>query len=176
MRRRSLDRVTQVKVCKFLSVAFFLVFFFRCVTFKAAPFQFWISGIFCIFTVTPSKIKIQNSQYRIFRIWEMKEDKYTKSLAKNEVCAIIHIWDIRKNVLTKFTICMTPCWCPFKGHKIWPLETNRNICFWVFFQLMRKFIAWGKSPFIVTATAISFDNTKSHKGLPLFDVLCWIWN
>ena len=31
----------------------------------------------------------------------MKEDKYAKSLAKNQVCAIFHMRDIRKNVLPK---------------------------------------------------------------------------
>ena len=42
-----------------------------------------------------------------------------KSLAKNQVCAIIIIRDIRKKVLPKFIrLCMeTPCWCPFEGHK-----------------------------------------------------------
>ena len=35
----------------------------------------------------------QTSQYRKSRIWEMKEDKYAKSLTKNQVCAIIHIRD-----------------------------------------------------------------------------------
>ena len=41
----------------------------------------------------------------------MKEDNYTKSLAKNQVCTIFEMQDIRKNVLTKFIkICMeTPC-------------------------------------------------------------------
>ena len=34
--------------------------------------------------------------YRKSRIWEMKEDKYTKSLAKNQVYAIFHMRDIRK--------------------------------------------------------------------------------
>ena len=70
-------------------------------------------------SVTPSKIKIQTSQYRKSRILEMKEDKYTKRLAKNQVCANIHMRDIWKNVLPKFIrICMeTPCWCPFEGHK-----------------------------------------------------------
>ena len=29
----------------------------------------------------------------------MKEDKYTKSLAKNQVCVIIHKPEIQKNVL-----------------------------------------------------------------------------
>ena len=49
----------------------------------------------------------------------MKEDKYTKSLAKNQVYAIVHMRDIRKNVLPKFIkFCMeTPCLCPFEGHK-----------------------------------------------------------
>ena len=49
----------------------------------------------------------------------MKEDKYTKSLAKNQVYAIVHMRDIRKNVLPKFIRpCMeTPCLCPFQGRK-----------------------------------------------------------
>ena len=49
----------------------------------------------------------------------MKEDKYTKSLAKSQVYAIVHMRDIRKNVLPKFiNPCMeTPCSCPFQGHK-----------------------------------------------------------
>ena len=29
----------------------------------------------------------------------MKEDKYTRNLAKNQVCAMFHMRDIRKNVL-----------------------------------------------------------------------------
>ena len=32
----------------------------------------------------------------------MKEDKYTKSLTKNQACAIFHMRDIRKNVLPNF--------------------------------------------------------------------------
>ena len=48
----------------------------------------------CGFFVMPSKIKMQTSQYRKFRIWEMQEDKCTKSLAKNQVCAIINMRDI----------------------------------------------------------------------------------
>ena len=49
----------------------------------------------------------------------MKEDKYTKRLAKNQVYAIVHMRDIRKNLLPKFIkLCMeTPCLCPFQGHK-----------------------------------------------------------
>ena len=77
------------------------------------------NALFCVIIVTPSKIKMQTSQYRKSRIWEMKEDKYTKSLAKNQVSAIIDMQDIRKNVLPKFIrLCMkTPSWCPFKCHK-----------------------------------------------------------
>ena len=59
----------------------------------------------------------------------MKEDKYTKSLAKNQVHAIVHIRDIRKNVLPKFIkLCMErTCLCPFQGHKcgrLKPTETS----------------------------------------------------
>ena len=49
------------------------------------------------------------------RIWEMKEGKYTKTLAKIWVEGIIRIPDIRGNVLPKFIkyikLCMEmPCW------------------------------------------------------------------
>ena len=49
----------------------------------------------------------------------MKEDKYTKSLAKNQAYAIVYMRDIRKNVLPKFIkLCMeTPCLCSPQGHK-----------------------------------------------------------
>ena len=98
-------------------------FFFSKIT---KPFP---QKLFCVFTVMPSKIKMQTSQYRKSRIWEMKEDKYAKSLAKNQVCAIIDMRDIRKNVLSKFIrLCMkTLWWCPFKGHKYGrrkPTETS----------------------------------------------------
>ena len=49
---------------------------------------------FSVFTVTPSQIiiiKLQTIQNRKSQIWEMKEDKYTKSLAKNQVCATFHM-------------------------------------------------------------------------------------
>ena len=48
----------------------------------------------------------------------MKQRKYTKSLANNQVCAIFHMRDIRKNVLPTFILklCMeTSRWCPFGG-------------------------------------------------------------
>ena len=56
-------------------------------------------------------------------------NKYTKSLVKNQVYAIVHMRDIRKNVLPKFIkLCMeTPCLCPFQGHKYGrrkPTETS----------------------------------------------------
>ena len=59
----------------------------------------------------------------------MKEEKCKKGLVKNQVYAIVHRRDIRKNVLPKFIrLCMeTPCLCPFEGHKYGrrkPTETS----------------------------------------------------
>ena len=60
----------------------------------------------------------------------MKKDKYTKSVAKNQVYAIVHMLDIRKNVLPKFIklfIETHVCACPFQGHKYGrrkPTETS----------------------------------------------------
>ena len=69
---------------------------------------------------------MQTIQYGKSRIWEMKEDKQTKTLAKNQVCGVFHMRNIQENNLPKFIKrCMDmPCWCP-----LWPLKTNRNICF-----------------------------------------------
>ena len=72
---------------------------------------------------------IQTIKYRKSRIWEMKEDKYTKSLAKNRVCVIFDMQDIRGNVLPKFSkLCMEmPYCCPFEGRKYGgqrPTETS----------------------------------------------------
>ena len=50
----------------------------------------------------------------------MKEDKYTKSPAKNQVYATVHMRDIRENVLPKFISFVwseTPCLCLFQGRK-----------------------------------------------------------
>ena len=65
----------------------------------------------------------------------MKDDKYTKSLAKNKVCAIIHMRDTRKLVLPKFKrLCMeTPCWCPFEGHKYGRLKPTETYFFEFFY-------------------------------------------
>ena len=59
----------------------------------------------------------------------MKEDKYTESFAKKQVYAVVHMRDIRKNVLPTFRkLCMeTPCLSPFQGHKYGrrkPTETS----------------------------------------------------
>ena len=59
----------------------------------------------------------------------MKEDKCTKSFAKNQVYAIVHMRDIGKKVLRNFVkLCMeTPCLCLFQGHKYGrpkPTETS----------------------------------------------------
>ena len=47
---------------------------------------------------------MQTIQYRRTRIWEMKKDKYTKTLAKNQVCEIFQMRDIGKNGLPKFIV------------------------------------------------------------------------
>ena len=62
----------------------------------------------------------------------MEEGKYTKSLAKNQVCAIFHMRDVRKNVLPKFIklFVQTPCLSPFQGHKYGrrkPTETSVRV-------------------------------------------------
>ena len=78
--------------------------------------------LFSVFTITPSKIKIETIQYRKSRIWEMKGDKYAKGLAKNQVGAVFHMKETRENVLQKcIRLCMeTPRWCPFEGAFIIP--------------------------------------------------------
>ena len=77
----------------------------------------WLCIVFSVFTVTPSKIEMQTSQYRKSRIWEMKRKI---NIAK----ASTRIRSVRNAVLVSL-------W----GHNwIWPLKTNRNICFWVFLR------------------------------------------
>ena len=76
-----------------------------------------------------AEIQMETFYYRKSRIWEMKEDKCKKGLTKNQVYAIVHRRDSRKNVLHKFIeLCMeTPCLCPFEGHKYGrrkPTETS----------------------------------------------------
>ena len=72
---------------------------------------------------------MQTIQYRRTRIWELKKHKYTKTLAKNQVCEIFQMRDIGKNGLPEFIkLCMeTPCWCPFHEHQYGrriPTETS----------------------------------------------------
>ena len=60
----------------------------------------------------------------------MKEDKYTKSLATNQVYAIVHVRDIRKNGLPQIlykALYGDACLCPFQGHNCGrrkPTETS----------------------------------------------------
>jgi len=59
----------------------------------------------------------------------MKKDKYTKTVAKNQVCEIFQLRDIGRNGLPKFTrLCTeTPCWCPLQEHQYGrriPTETS----------------------------------------------------
>ena len=53
------------------------------------------------------------------RIKEVKEDEYSNSLAKIQVCAMFLAGDIRRNVLLQFIrLCKeTPCLCPSERHK-----------------------------------------------------------
>jgi len=71
----------------------------------------------------PNRMKNVNHSIQKVQNREMKQHKYTKSLPNNQVCAIFHMRDIRKNVLPTFILklCMeTSCWCPFEGK---PTET-----------------------------------------------------
>ena len=78
----------------------------------------------------------------MIRIWEMKKDKHTKPLAKNQVCEIFQMRDIGKNDLPKFIkLCIgNAMLVSLSGTPIWPPDTNRNICFPVFL-LMREILA-----------------------------------
>ena len=81
-----------------------------------------------ITTLAPSNIKMQTSQQRNSRIWEMREDKYAKSLAKNRSVRYF-IWEVfGKAFCPNFKACKeTPCRCPFEGNKYGcrkPTETS----------------------------------------------------
>ena len=88
------------------------------------------------------KYKMQ-TMHRKSRIWEMKNDNYTKSFTQNQVCAMSYTRYSRK--------CFIQIYKPFYGDamlvslwgaQIWWPESNRNFCLWVFVQ-KREFIAWG---------------------------------
>ena len=61
----------------------------------------------------------------------MKEEKNTKSLAKNQVYGIVHMRDIRKKRFTQIYKALfgDAMFVSLPGAQIWPPETNRNICF-----------------------------------------------
>ena len=67
----------------------------------------------------------------------MKEDKYTKSLAKNQVYAIVHMRDITQIYKALYGDALFV----FLSGAIWPPETNKSICF-LNFLLMREFFAF----------------------------------
>ena len=101
--------------------------------------------VFCIFTVMLSKMKMQTSQYRKSRIWEMKEDKYTSQESGLWNNAYVRCSQKRFTQICKALYgdangdaMLMSIW----GAQIWPPETNKNIWCGVFL-LMREFIAWG---------------------------------
>ena len=77
-------------------------------------------NLLLVFNVTPFKIDRNKNKNRSIEkglgIWEKKEGKYAKPLAKIQVTAIFQ--DMQRNVL-----CMETGWVP-----TWRPETNRNIC------------------------------------------------
>ena len=62
---------------------------------------------------------IETSQQTKSRIKEEKENEYSNSVAKIQVCAMFRAGDVRRNVLLKFIRLRveTPCLCPSEGHK-----------------------------------------------------------
>ena len=57
----------------------------------------------------------------------MKEDKYSKSLAKNQVYAVVHMRDIRSFTQIYKAFYGDAMFVSLSGAQIWPPETNRNI-------------------------------------------------
>ena len=113
---------------------------------------------FLVWTVTPWKIKVQTIQYRKSRIWEMKEDEYTKSLYKNQVCAIF--WKARY-LEKRFTQIYKALYgnamlVSLSGTPIWLLETNRNICFRVFLLMLEELVK----------IKVIFNVFNPHKSFP----------
>ena len=91
-------------------------------------------NLLLVFNVTPFKIDRNKNKNRSIEkglgIWEKKEGKYAKPLAKIQVTAIFQ--DMQRNVL-----CMETGWVP-----TWRPETNRNICHLVLLQ-KREIISRG---------------------------------
>ena len=68
-------------------------------------------------------------------IKEEKEDEYSNSVAKIQVCAMFRAGDVRKNVLLKFIrLCMEmPCLCPSEGYKYGGRKLTKT-CHQVFYK------------------------------------------
>ena len=84
-----------------------------------------------VFTVPPSKTKMETFYYGKSRIWKMKEEKYRKSLPRIRsvqyfICEIDGktFYPNLKSFLWRCHMLVS-----LSGAKIWPPETNRNICF-----------------------------------------------
>lgn len=74
---------------------------------------------------------MQTRQYRKSRIWGLKEVKYTKTLAKNQVRLIIHTRDLPKFI----RLCMEmPCWCSFEGDKYGRRKLTETSVFEFFYK------------------------------------------
>ena len=103
-----------------------------------APLLLTWSAI-CVFTVTPSKIKMQTSRYRKSLIWEMKEDE-DKPRQGSGLCDNSYARYSEKRFTQIYkALCVDAMLVSLWGAQICGLpQTNRNICFWVFL-LMRKF-------------------------------------
>ena len=100
-----------------------------------------IAGFHC-----PTTIKsIQQIKSR-----KEKEDEYSISVAKIQVCAMFRAGDIRRNVLLKFKgLCMEQIYKAMYGDamfvslwgaQIWRPEANKNICHRVF---CKELLVWG---------------------------------
>ena len=70
----------------------------------------------------------------------MKKVECNESLNKNQICVISFARYSAKTLCmeTPSDAILVSLW----GARIWPPETNRNICLWVFLQ-MRETITWG---------------------------------
>ena len=58
----------------------------------------------------------------------MKEDKYIETLAKNQVCAIFLMRDIRENVLPKFTKPCMEVGVPLRGTNMGAGNQQKHLC------------------------------------------------
>ena len=101
-----------------------------------------------------SKMKMQTSQYRKSRIWEMEEDKYTSQewgLWNNPYvrCSQKRFTQICKALYGDAML--MSIW----GAQIWPPETDKNIWFGVFL-LMHEFIGWGIHKYDLTLHNIPY--------------------